>query len=99
MLVTIQLDEVTTLSKLKEYHKEQVRIFRDCFWNDLDTQSLINMETGADNTAVKTKKQQLRDVTSNFSDVDAATSEAEIRNLWPTSVLGNIIYPEIGNLS
>ena len=58
MLVTIQLDEVTTLSKLKEYHKEQVRIFRDCFWKDLDTQSLINMETGADNTAVKTKKQQ-----------------------------------------
>jgi hypothetical protein len=54
---------------------------------DIDYQKADEAADASAKTTVATKKQALRDVTSN-STLDAASTEAEVRAVWDTAVLG-----------
>ena len=54
---------------------------------DIDYQKADEAADASAKTTVATKKQALRDVTSNAT-LDAASTEAEVRAVWDTAVLG-----------
>ena len=77
------------IPKAKELQKERFRQVRKPLLDALDIEYQRADEAGdaSKKTEVATKKQALRDVTNNSTHNDA-TSEAEVRAVWDTSVLG-----------
>jgi len=78
------------LAKAKEVHKEYIRRERKEKLAALDIEFQRALETG-DTSAVVAKKQALRDATAD-SAIDAATSVAELKAQWNTSILGTSPY-------
>lgn len=58
--VTVDVDIV----KAKEIKKDQMRLLRKPKLEALDVQFMQALESGSDTTVIKTKKQELRDVTA-----------------------------------
>ena len=77
------------IAKAKELQKERFRQVRQPILEALDIEyQRADEATDASKKAeVATKKQALRDVTTN-SVLNAATTESEVRAVWDTSVLG-----------
>ncbi len=77
------------IPKAKELQKERFRQVRKPLLEALDIDYQRADEAGdtSKKTEVATKKQALRDVT-NSTTLNDATSEAEVRAVWDTSVLG-----------
>ena len=75
--------------KAKELQKERFRQVRKPLLEalDIDYQRADEAGDASKKTEIATKKQALRDVTNNTALNDAA-SEAEVRAVWDTSVLG-----------
>ena len=76
------------IPKAKELQKERFRQVRKPLLEALDIDYQRADEAGdtSKKTEVATKKQALRDVT-NSTTLNDATSEAEVRAVWDTSVL------------
>jgi len=77
------------IAKAKELQKERFRQVRKPLLEalDIDYQRADEAGDASKKTEIATKKQALRDVT-NSTALNDATSEAEIRAVWDTSVLG-----------
>ena len=77
------------IPKAKELQKERFRQVRKPLLEALDIDYQRADEAGdtSKKTEGATKKQALRDVT-NSTTLNDATSEAEVRAVWDTSVLG-----------
>ncbi len=77
------------IPKAKELQKERFRQVRKPLLEALDVDYQRADEAGdaSKKTEIATKKQALRDVTNNTA-LNDATSEAEVRAVWDTSVLG-----------
>ena len=77
------------IPKAKELQKERFRQVRKPLLEalDIDYQRADEAGDASKNTEVAAKKQALRDVT-NSTALNDATSEAEVRAVWDTSVLG-----------
>ena len=73
----------------KELQKERFRQVRKPLLEalDIDYQRADEAGDASKKTEVAAKKQALRDVT-NSTTLNDATSEAEVRAVWDTSVLG-----------
>lgn len=78
------------ITKAKELQKERFRQVRGPLLEglDVDYQKADESANASEKTAVAAKKQALRDVTAN-STLDAASTEAEVRAVWDTTVLGD----------
>ena len=77
------------IPKAKELQKERFRQVRKPLLEalDIDYQRADEAGDASKKTEVAGKKQALRDVT-NSTTLNDATSEAEVRAVWDTSVLG-----------
>jgi len=77
------------IAKAKELQKERFRQVRKPLLDALDIEYQRADEAGdaSKKTEIATKKQALRDVTNNTT-LNDATSEAEVRAVWDTDVLG-----------
>jgi hypothetical protein len=77
------------IPKAKELQKERFRQVRKPLLEalDIDYQRADEAGDASKKTEIATKKQALRDVTNNTT-LNDATSEAEVRAVWDTSVLG-----------
>ena len=77
------------IPKAKELQKERFRQVRKPLLDalDIDYQRADEAGDASKKTEIATKKQALRDVTNNTT-LNDATSEAEVRAVWDTSVLG-----------
>ena len=78
------------ITKAKELQKERFRQVRGPLLEslDVDYQKADESADASEITAVAAKKQALRDVTAN-STLNAASTEAEVRAVWDTAVLGD----------
>ena len=76
----------------KEIHKTNIRRARKLKLEELDIEFQKAQETSADTSAIVTKKNALRDAPAD-SAIDAATTEAELKSQWNTSILGDSPYP------
>ena len=77
------------IPKAKELQKERFRRVRKPLLEalDIDYQRADEAGDASKKTEVATKKQALRDVTNNTA-LNDATTEAEVRAVWDTDVLG-----------
>ena len=75
----------------KEIHKTNIRRARKLKLEELDVEFQKAQETSADTSAIVTKKNALRDAPAD-SAIDAATTEAELKSQWNTSILGASPY-------
>ena len=77
------------IPKAKELQKERFRRVRQPLLEalDIDYQRADEAGDASKKTEVATKKQALRDVT-NSTALNDATTEAEVRAVWDTDVLG-----------
>tara|TARA_R100001510_G_C7490760_1_gene98673 strand:+ start:42 stop:314 length:273 start_codon:yes stop_codon:yes gene_type:complete len=77
------------IPKAKELQKERFRRVRQPLLEalDIDYQRADEAGDASKKTEVATKKQALRDVTNNTA-LNDATTEAEVRAVWDTDVLG-----------
>jgi len=80
------------MAKAREIHKTNIRIAREPKLAELDIEFQKALETGASTTDIVAKKQALRDAPAD-SAIDAATTEAELKSQWNTSILGDSPYP------
>ena len=78
------------IAKAKNLQKDRFRQVRTPLLEalDIDYQKADEAADASEKTAVATKKQALRDVTANAT-LDAASTAAEVRAVWDTSVLGD----------
>ena len=81
----------TDMAKAKEIHKTNIRNARAPKLADLDVEFQKALETGASTTDIVAKKQALRDAPAD-SAIDAASTEAELKAQWNTSILGTSPY-------
>ena len=79
------------MAKAKEIHKTNIREAREPKLAELDVEFQKALETGASTTDIVAKKQELRDAPAD-SAIDAATTEAELKAQWNTSLLGDSPY-------
>ena len=79
------------MAKAKEIHKNNIRLVRKDKLAELDIEFQKALETSADTSAIVTKKQALRDAPADTA-IDAATTEAELKSQWNTSILGDSPY-------
>ena len=82
----------TNMAVAKEIHKTNIRRARKLKLEELDIEYQKAQETSADTSAIVTKKNALRDAPAD-SAIDAATTEAELKSQWNTSILGDSPYP------
>ena len=77
------------IPKAKELQKERFRRVRQPLLEalDIDYQRADEAGDASKKTEIATKKQALRDVT-NSTALNDATTEAEVRAVWDTDVLG-----------
>ena len=81
----------TDMAVAKEIHKTNIRRARKLKLEELDVEFQKAQETSADTSAIVTKKNALRDAPAD-SAIDAATTEAELKSQWNTSILGTSPY-------
>lgn len=67
---------IVNIEKAKEITKDKLRAERKPLLEKLDVEFIKAQETGADTTAIVTKKQQLRDATAQ---VDSMTTVEEFK--------------------
>jgi hypothetical protein len=79
------------IAKAKEIHKTNIRTARAPKLAELDIEFQKALETGASTTDIVAKKQALRDAPAD-SAINSATSEAELKSQWNTSILGDSPY-------
>ena len=81
----------TNIAKAREVHKNRIRAARVDKLAALDVEFQKALETSADTTSIVSKKKALRDAPANTA-INAATTEAELKAAWDTSVLGDSPY-------
>ena len=79
------------MAKAKEIHKAKIREVRTPKLAELDVEFQKAQETSADVTNIVAKKQALRDAPAD-SAIGSATTEAELKAQWNTSILGTSPY-------
>ena len=79
------------MAKAKEIHKQKIRIARAPKLIELDVEFQRALETGASTTDIVAKKQALRDAPADDLIISAST-EAELKAQWDTSILGSSPY-------
>mgnify|MGYP003116001801 CR=1 FL=1 len=79
------------MTKAKEIHKDKIRDARVDKLTALDVEFQKALETGSDTAAIVSKKQALRDAPAD-SAIGSATTEAELKAQWNTSILGKTPY-------
>ncbi len=79
------------LDKAKEIFKDKVREARAPLLEAKDVELMKALETGADTTAIAAAKNALRDAPA-ASAISNATTIAELKAAWDTSVLGASPY-------
>jgi len=79
------------MSKAREIHKINIRNARTPKLAELDIEFQKALETSASTTDIVAKKQALRDAPADSS-ITSATSEAELKSQWNTSILGDSPY-------
>ena len=79
------------MTKAKEIHRKHVREARTPLLASLDTDFQRALETGSDTAAIVSKKQALRDAPSD-SAIGSATTDAELKAQWNTTILGDSPY-------
>tara|TARA_B100001989_G_C24508831_1_gene449211 strand:+ start:1113 stop:1376 length:264 start_codon:yes stop_codon:yes gene_type:complete len=82
----------TNMAVAKEIHKTNIRRARKLKLEELDIEFQKAQETSADTSDIVAKKNALRDAPAD-SAIDAATTEAELKSQWNTSILGDSPYP------
>jgi hypothetical protein len=73
------------ITKSKNIWKDKIRLARKPKLEELDVEFVRAQETGADTSAIVTKKQELRDFPAQ---VDSKTTLDEIKAVWDTDKLG-----------
>ena len=73
------------ITKSKNIWKDKIRLARKDKFEELDIEFARAQETGADTSAIVTKKQELRDFPAQ---VDSKTTLEEIKAVWDTDKLG-----------
>jgi len=81
----------TDMAKAKEIHKNRIRQARTSKLAELDIEFQKALETSASTTDIVSKKQALRDAPAD-SAITEASSEAELKSQWNTSILGDSPY-------
>ena len=81
----------TDMTKAKEIHKEKIRSARVNKLTALDVEFQKALETGSDTATIVSKKQALRDAPAD-SAIESATTEAQLKAQWNTSILGTTPY-------
>ena len=81
----------TDMTKAKEIHKTNIRDARTSKLKELDIKFQKSLETSESTTDIVAKKQALRDAPAD-SAITSATSEAELKSQWNTSILGDSPY-------
>ena len=79
------------MAKAKEIHKTNIRVAREPKLAALDIEFQRALEASADTSAIVAKKQALRDAPAD-SAIDAATTDAELKAQWNTTILGTTPY-------
>ena len=79
------------MAKAREIHKANIREARIPKLTELDVQFQRALETGASTTDIVAKKQALRDAPADDLIISAST-EAELKAQWDTSILGSSPY-------
>ena len=81
----------TDMAKAKEVHKTTIPLARKDKLAELDIEFQKALETSADTSAIVAKKKALRDAPAD-SAITEASSEAELKSQWNTSILGASPY-------
>jgi hypothetical protein len=81
----------TDMTKAKEIHKTNIRAARALKLAALDIEFQKALETSSDTAAIVSKKQALRDAPAD-SAIGSATTEAELKAQWNTTLLGDSPY-------
>ena len=81
----------TDIAKAREVHKNRIRAARVDKLAALDVEFQKALETSADTTSIVSKKKALRDAPAD-SAIGSATTEAELKAQWNTSILGDSPY-------
>jgi len=79
------------MTKAKELHKNSIRIAREPKLAALDIEFQKALETSSDTSAIVSKKQALRDAPAD-SAIESATTDAELKAQWNTTILGDSPY-------
>ena len=79
------------MAKAKEMHKQRIRWAREPKLIELDADFNKALEKGSDTTAIASKKQALRDAPAD-SAIGSATTDAELKAQWNTTILGDSPY-------
>ena len=79
------------MTKAKELFKDVVRMARTPKLAALDVEYQKALETSSDTATIVSKKQALRDAPAD-SAIGSATTEAELKAQWNTTILGNSPY-------
>jgi len=79
------------MTKAKELHKNSIRIAREPKLAALDIEFQKALETSSDTSAIVSKKQALRDAPAD-SAIESATTDAELKAQWNTTILGTTPY-------
>tara|TARA_R100000773_G_C4166021_1_gene81750 strand:- start:309 stop:569 length:261 start_codon:yes stop_codon:yes gene_type:complete len=77
--------------KAREIHRNKIRDARKPLLENLDIEFQKALETSANTTDIVSKKQQLRDAPADLA-IASATTEAELKSQWNTSILGTSPY-------
>ena len=81
----------TDIAKAKEIHKANIRAAREPKLAALDVEFQKALETSSDTAAIVSKKQALRDAPAD-SAIGSATTDAELKAQWNTTILGDSPY-------
>ena len=81
----------TDMAKAKEIHKNRIREARTPKLAALDIEFQNALETGSDTASKVSKKQALSDAPAD-SAIGSATTDAELKAQWNTTILGDSPY-------
>mgnify|MGYP003126988507 CR=1 FL=1 len=81
----------TDITKAKEIHKTNIRVAREPKLAALDVEFQRALEESSDTTSIVSKKKALRDAPAD-SAIESATTEAELKAQWNTTILGDSPY-------
>jgi len=79
------------INEAKEIHKANIREARSSKLAELDIEFMIAQETGADTSAIISKKQSLRDAPA-AAGITTALTDVDLKSQWDTSILGDSPY-------
>ena len=80
-MITINMD------KAREIHKDAMRQARAPLFKNLDVAYMVAIEQGLDASDIASKKQELRDVTSDPA-IAAASTPEQLKAVWPSVLSG-----------